>query len=256
MQKSETIGVAASENKTFFRTLAIFICSKVVVSYQRKKSCKNLNFYPILTIKYSIPTKMTMASSNMPSKNIFSHFLKFLFFWYKMLSQKHEKSVFFKKSLKSCSNQIVSPKHTFSACSEWFSCLKLKLYTFWEKWKKKLFSYKKTVIFVAVFEKTQTFKKNKFSQTYIIGLPKQFTLIHSLLNYPNLLSKIEFLSHFFQKTWFFPVFPHFSHYKSTHNKILGKRSKSVSLELHFRPACQFLSYSIPTILRSALFPSK
>ena len=40
---------------------------------------------------------MTMASSNMPSKLIFSHFLKFLFFGYKMLSQKREKSIFFQK---------------------------------------------------------------------------------------------------------------------------------------------------------------
>ena len=73
---------------------------------------------------------MTMASSNMPSKLIFSHFLKFLFFGYKMLSQKREKSVFFQKVKKSCSNQFVSLNHTFSACSEWFSCLWLKLYTF------------------------------------------------------------------------------------------------------------------------------
>ena len=248
--------MATSENKTFFRNLAIFICSKVVVSYQRKKSCKNQNFYPILTIKYSIPTKMTMASSNMPSKLIFSHFLKFLFFWSKMLSQKREKSVFFQKVKKSCANQIVSLKHTLWTCSEWFSRLKPNFYPFWEKWKKHFFSYKKTIIFVAVFEKTQIFKINKFSQTYIIELLKQYTFIHSSSNYPNLLTKIELLSHFYQKTWFFPVFPHFSHYKSTHNKILGKGSKSVSLELHFRPACQFLSNSIPTILRSALFPSK
>ena len=80
MQKGETIGAATSENQTIFRTLAIFICSKEVVSYQRKKICKNPNFHPILTIKYSIPTKMAMASSNMPSKLIFSHFLNFLFF--------------------------------------------------------------------------------------------------------------------------------------------------------------------------------
>ena len=64
----------------FFRNLASFICSKVVKSYPRKKSCKNQNFHPILTIKYSKPTKMTTASSNMLSKLIFSHFLKFLIF--------------------------------------------------------------------------------------------------------------------------------------------------------------------------------
>ena len=81
----------------FFRNLASFICSKVRKSYQRKKSCKNQNFHPILTIKYSKPTKMTMGSSNMLSKLIFSHFLKFSIFWYKMLSQKREKSVFIKK---------------------------------------------------------------------------------------------------------------------------------------------------------------
>ena len=166
------------------------------------------------------------------------------------------KTSFFQKVQKSCCNQFVSLKHTLWTCSEGFSCLKPKLYPFWEKWKKHLFSYKKNIIFVAVFEKTQIFERNFFSHTYIIGLLKQSTFIHSSSNHPNLLTKIELLSHFYQKTWFFPVFPHFSHYKSTHNKILGKRSKSVSLELHFRPACQFLSNSIPTILRSALFPSK
>ena len=166
------------------------------------------------------------------------------------------KNQFFSKSQKSCANQIISLKHTLWTCSEWFSCLKPNFDLFWEKWKKHFFSNKKTINFVAVFEKTRIFEKKQFSQTHTIGLTKQSSSIHFSSKYPNLLTKIELLSHFYQKTWFFPVFPHFSHYKSTHNKILGKRSKSVSLELHFRPACQFLSNSIPTILRSALFPSK
>ena len=137
MQKGETIGAATSENQTFFRTLAIFICSKVVVSYQRKKKIvKTKIFIQFWQLNTLYLLKMAMASSYMPSKLIFSHFLIFFFFWYKMLSQKREKSVFFQKVKKSCSNQFVSLKHNFSACSEWFSGLKLKLYTFWEKWKK------------------------------------------------------------------------------------------------------------------------
>ena len=56
-----------------------------------------------------------MASSNMPSKLIFSHFLKFLFFGYKMLSQKREKSVFFQKAKKKLFQSICFTKtHFFS----------------------------------------------------------------------------------------------------------------------------------------------
>ena len=150
---------------------------------------------------------MTMASSNMPSKLIFSHFLKFLFFGYKMLSQKREKSVFFQKVKKSCSNQFVSLKHTFSACSEWFSWLKLKLYTFWEKWKKHLFSYKKTIIFVAVFEKTQNFERKIFSQIFLFRLPKQSIFIHSLSIYPIFSTKTELIRDFYQKSCFLPFLP-------------------------------------------------
>ena len=186
---------------------------------------------------------MTMASSNMPSKLIFSHFLKFLFFGYKMLSQKREKSVFFQKVKKSCSNNFVSLKHTFSACSEWFSCLKLKLYTFWEKWKKHLFSYKKTIIFVAVFEITQNFERKIFSQTFIFGLPKQSTFIYSSSIYPIFWTKTELIGDFYRKTCFLPFLPPISLYKSTHNKILAKRGKSVSLEFQYGAACKKLGNS-------------
>ena len=112
MQKGETIGAATSENQTFFRTLAIFICSKVVVSYQRKKNCKNQNFYPILTIKYSIPTKMAMASSYMPSKLIFSHFLNFFFFDIKCWVR-NVKNQFFSKSQKKLFQSICFTKTQF-----------------------------------------------------------------------------------------------------------------------------------------------
>ena len=186
---------------------------------------------------------MTMASSNMPSKLIFFHFLNFLFFGYKMLSQKREKSVFFQKVKKSCSNHFVSLKHTFLACSECFSCLKLKLYTFWEKWKKHLFSYKKTIIFVAVFEKTQIFERKIFSQIFLFRLPKQSTFIHSLSIYPIFWTKTELIGDFYRKTCFLPFLPPISLYKSTHNKILAKRGKSVSLEFQYGAACKKLGNS-------------
>ena len=166
------------------------------------------------------------------------------------------KNQFFSKSQKKlCQSNCFNKAHFMNLFRMVFM-FKAKLLPSLRKVEKTLFSNKKTINFVAVFEKTRIFEKKQYSQTYTIGLTKQSSSLHFSSKYPNLLTKIELLSHFYQKTWFFPVFPHFSHYKSTHNKILGKRSKSVSLELHFRPACQFLSNSIPTILRSALFPSK
>ena len=167
-----------------------------------------------------------------------------------MLSQKREKSVFFQKVKKSCSNQFVSLKHTLWTCSECFSCLKPKLYPFWEKWKKHLFCFKKTIIFVAVFDKTQIFGMKNISQTYTTGIPKQFTFIHSSSIYPNFSTKIELLSHFYRKTCFFPVFPPFSHYNSKHNKILGKRGKSVSLEFPYKAACKKLERLNETFSRT------
>ena len=167
-----------------------------------------------------------------------------------MLSQKREKSVFFQKVRKICSNQFVSLKHTLWTCSECFSCLKPKLYPFWEKWKKHLFCFKKTIIFVAVFDKTEIFEIKNISQTYTTGIPKQFTFIHSSSIYPNFSTKIELLSHFYRKTCFFPVFPPFSHYNSKHNKILGKRGKSVSLEFPYKAACKKLERLNETFSRT------
>ena len=54
-----------------------------------------------------------MASSNLPSETIFSHFWKFSFKKKKMLSHKREKSYFFKKS-----NKIVPFKLIHQATRE------------------------------------------------------------------------------------------------------------------------------------------
>ena len=128
-----------------------------------------------------------------------------------------------------------------------------KPYLFWENWKKHLFSYKKTIIFVAVFEKTQIFEKNFFSQIFIFRLPKQSTFIHSLSIYPIFWTKTELKGDFYQKTCFLPFLPPISLYKSTHNKILAKRGKSVSLEFQYGAACKKLGNSDLQFSRSSVF---
>ena len=145
---------------------------------------------------------------------------------------------FFQKVKIKCSNQFVSLKHTLWTCSEWVFGLKPKIHPFWEKWKKHLFSYKKTIIFVAVFEKTQIFERKIFSQTFIFRFPKQSTFIHSLS-----IFLIKLLGDFYQKSCFLPFLPPISLYKSTHNKILAKRGKSVSLEFQYGAACKKLGNS-------------
>ena len=95
-----------------------------------------------------------------------------------------------------------------------------------------------------------------FSQTYKIGLPKQSFFIHSSSKNLNLSTKIELLSHFYQKTCFFPVLPPISLYKSTHNKILGKRGKSVSLEFPYKAACKKLGNSDLQFSRTQLILQK
>ena len=111
------------------------------------------------------------------------------------------------------------------------------------KVEKHLFSYKKTIIFVAVFEKTQIFERKIFSQTFIFRLPKQSTFIHSPSKYPIFWTKTELIGDFYQKTCFLPFLPPISLYKSTHNKILAKRGKSVSLEFQYGAACKKLGNS-------------
>ena len=80
-KKLEQPNLTILRTRLIFWNLAISIYSNIVVSDHSKKTCKNHNFCPILTIWYSIPTKSTMASSNKPSKLTFSHFLTFSFFW-------------------------------------------------------------------------------------------------------------------------------------------------------------------------------
>ena len=105
------------------------------------------------------------------------------------------------------------------------------------------FCYKKTIIFVAVFEKNQIFEKKNFSQTFIFRLPKQSSFIHSLSIYPIFWTKTELICDFYQKSCFLPFLPPISLYKSTHNKILAKRGKSVSLEFQYGAACKKLGNS-------------
>ena len=147
---------------------------------------------------------------------------------------------FFQKVKIKCSNQL---KHTLWTCSEWVFGLKPKIHPFWEKWKKHLFSYKKTIIFVAVFEKNQIFERKIFSQTFKFRFPKQSTFIHSLSIYPIFWTKTELIGDFYQKSCFLPFLPPISLYKSTHNKILAKRGKSVSLEFQYGAACKKLGNS-------------
>ena len=189
--------MATSKNKTFFWNFVIFICSKVVKSYPRKKSCKNQTFHPILTIKYSIPTKMTMASSNMLSKLIFSHFLKFSFFDIKCWVR-NVKNPFFSKSQKKLFQSICFTKTHFMNLFRMLFMFKAKTLPILRKVEKHLFSYKKTINFVAVFDKTQIFEIKNISRTYTTGIPKQFTFIHSSSIYPNFSTKIELLSHFYR----------------------------------------------------------
>ena len=111
------------------------------------------------------------------------------------------------------------------------------------KVEKHLFSYKKTIIFVAVFEKTQIFEMKFFSQTFIFRFPKQSTFIHSPSIYPIFWTKTDLIGDFYQKTCFLPFLPPISLYKSTHNKILAKRGKSVSLEFQYGAACKKLGNS-------------
>ena len=160
---------------------------------------------------------------------------------------------FFQKVKIKCSNQFVSLKHTLWTCSEWVFGLKPKIHLFWEKWKKHFFSYKKTIIFVAIFEKSQIFDRKNFSQTFIFRLPKQSTFIHSLSIYPIFGTKTELLGDFYQKTCFLPFLPPISLYKSTHNKILAKRGKSVSLEFQYGAACKKLGNSDLQFSRSSVF---
>ena len=195
---------------------------------------------------------MSMASSNKPSEFIFSHFLKFLFFWFTMLSQKRKKSIFFQKVKIKWSDQFVSLKHTLWTCSECVFGLEPKIHPFWEKWKKHLFSYKKTIIFVAVFGKNHIFEEKKISQTFIFRLPKQSTFIHLLSIYPIFWTKTELIGDFYQKTCFLPFLPPISLYKSTHNKILAKRGKSVSLEFQYEAACKKLGNSDLQFSRTGL----
>ena len=195
-----------------------------------------------------------MTSSNKPSKNhFFSLFKIFVFLIYNVETETWKINFFQKVKIK-CSNQFVSLKHTLWTCSEWVFGLKPKIHLFWEKWKKHFFSYKKTIIFVAIFEKTQIFDRKNFSQTFIFRLPKQSTFIHFLSIYPIFGTKTELLGDVYQKTCFLPFFaPHFL-YKSTHNKILAKRGKSVSLEFQYGAACKKLGNFDLQFSRSSVFP--
>ena len=153
------------------------------------------------------------------------------------------KNQFFSKSQNKVFQSICFTKTHFINLFRLGFGSKPKIHPFWEKWKKHLFSYKKTIIFVAVFEKTQIFEKKFFSQTFIFRLPKQSTFIHSLSKYPIFWTKTELICNFYQKTCFLPFLPPISLYKSTHNKILAKRGKSVSLEFQYGAACKKLGNS-------------
>ena len=58
---------------------------------------------------------------------------------------------------------------------------------------------------------------------------------------------------FYRKTCFLPFLPPISLYKSTHNKILAKRGKSVSLEFQYGAACKKLGNSDLQFSRSSVF---
>ena len=115
------------------------------------------------------------------------------------------------------------------------------------------FFKKMTKIFVAFFQKNQNFEKNKISKSHIFRLPKQSTFIHSPSIYPISWTKTELIGDFYQKTWFLPFLPPISLYKSTHNKILAKRGKSVSLEFPYGAACKKLGNSDLQFSRTRLF---
>ena len=115
------------------------------------------------------------------------------------------------------------------------------------------FFKKMTKIFVAFFQKNQNFEKNKIYKFYIIRLPKQSTFIHSPSIYPIFWTKTELIGDFYQKSCFLPFLPPISLYKSTHNKILAKRGKSVSLEFPYGAACKQLGNSDLQFSRTWLF---
>ena len=115
------------------------------------------------------------------------------------------------------------------------------------------FFKKLTKIFVAFFQKNQFFDKNKNSNSYIFELPKQSTFIHSLSIYPIFWTKTELIGDIYRKTCFLPFLPPISLYKSTHNKILAKRGKSVSLEFPYGAACKKLGNSDLQFSRTRLF---
>ena len=166
------------------------------------------------------------------------------------------KNHFFSKSQKKLCQSNCFTKAHFMNLFRMVFMFKAKLLPYFEKSGKNTFLVTKKPSFLLQFLKKLKFLTKKFIPNLHNWAPKAVYFYPFFFKNPNFSTKIELMSHFYRKTCFFPVFPPFSHYKSTHNKILGKRSKSVSLELYFRPACQFLSNSIPTILRSALFPSK
>ena len=79
------------------------------------------------------------------------------------------KNPFFSKSQKQLFQSICFTKSHFMNLFRRLFMFKAETLPILKKWKKHLFSYKRTIIFVAVFEKTQIFDKNFFSQTYKIG---------------------------------------------------------------------------------------
>ena len=80
--------------------------------------------------------------------------------------------------------------------------------------------------------------------------PKTVYFHPFLINIPQFLNQKRVIESFLPKNVFFPCFPPFSHYNSKHNKILGKRGKSVSLEFPYKAACKKLERLNETFSRT------
>ena len=91
-----------------------------------------------MTNKWSKPTKLALASSNIPSETIFSHFWNFYFFWKFMLSHKREKPYFFKMSKTVVLFKLVHKVTCYEPVQNGSHVQSHTNYPFWEKFKKHL----------------------------------------------------------------------------------------------------------------------
>ena len=196
------------QKQDFLWNLVIFICSKVVKSYPRKKSCKNQTFHPILTIKYSIPTKMTMASSNKLSKLIFSHFLKVCFFDIKCWVR-NVKNPFFSKSQKKLFQSICFTKTHFMNLFRMLFMFKAETLPILRKVEKTPFLLQKNHHFCCSFWQNSNFWDKKYSPNLHNWDPKTVYFHPFLINIPQFLNQNRVIESFLPKNVFFPCFSTF-----------------------------------------------